>query len=88
MVIFTDAVTVLNKLQNPSQKDLHEVETAMVDLATQTKLSMQWIQAHYGIKGHEQADRLAREGGQLDQEDRFASYTDEKTIIKTLSKKN
>ena len=36
---------------------------------------------------HEQADELAREGGQLDQEDRYTSYTDEKTAIKTLSKK-
>ena len=36
---------------------------------------------------HEQADQLAREGGQLDQGDRYISYTDEQTIIKTLSKK-
>ena len=27
------------------------------------------------------------EGGQLDQEDIYTSYTDEKTIVKTLSKK-
>ena len=30
---------------------------------------------------------LAREGGQLDQKDIYTSYIDEKTIIKTLSKK-
>ena len=30
---------------------------------------------------------LAREGGQLDQEDRYTSYTDEKTIVKTLTMK-
>ena len=75
------------KLQNPRQKDLNEVETAFVDLATVTNLTLQWIPAHCGIHGSEQADRLAREGGQLDQEDRYTSYTDEKTIIKTLSKR-
>ena len=30
---------------------------------------------------------FTREGGQLEQEDRYTTYTDEKTIIKTLSKK-
>ena len=74
-------------LENPHQKDLCEVETALVDLTAQTNLILQWIPAHCGIQGNEQADRLAREGGQLEQEDRYTTYTDEKTVIKTLSKK-
>ena len=87
VVILTDALPVLSKFQNPRQKDLNEVETALVDLAAQSNLTLQWVPAHCGIQGNEQADRLAREGGQLQQEDRYTSYTDEKTIIKTLSKK-
>ena len=62
------------------------METALVDLAAQSNLTLQWIPAHCGIQGHEQADRLAREGGQLEQEDRYTSYSDEKTVIKPLSK--
>ena len=84
VVIFTDALSVL---QNPRQKDLNEVKTALVDLAAQTNLTLRWIPAHCGIQGNEQVDQLAREGGQLEQEDRYTSYTDEKNIIKTLSKK-
>ena len=87
VVIFTDALSVFSKLQNPCQKDLSEVETALVDLAAQTNLILQWITANCGIQGNEQANRLATEGGQLEQEDRYTTYTDEKTIIKTLSKK-
>ena len=87
MVIFTDALSVLNKLQTPRQKDLNEAETVLVDLAARTSITMQWIPAHCGTKGHEQTDRLGREGGQLDQEDRYTSYTDEKTISKTLTEK-
>ena len=78
MVIF------LSKLKNLCQKDLNKVETALVNLAIQTNLTLQWIPAHSSIQGNEQAEKLATEGGQLDQKDR---YTDEKTIIKTLSKK-
>ena len=63
------------------------MKTSLVDLAVQTNLTLQWIPARCGIYGYEQADRLAREGDQLDQKDRYTSYTDEKTIIKTLSKK-
>ena len=81
MVIFTDALSVLSKLQNPHQKDLNKVETDLADLTAQTNLTLQWIPAHYGIQGNERADRPAKEGGQLDQEDRYTSYTDEKTII-------
>ena len=87
VVIFTGALSVLSKLQNPRQKDLNEVETALVDLAAQSNLTLQWIPALCGIQGNEQADQFAREGGQLEQEDRCTSYTDEKTIIKTLSQK-
>ena len=87
VVIFTDALSVLSKLQNPHQKDPSEVETALVDLTAQTNLILQWIPAHCGIQGNEQADRLARGGGQLEQEEKYTTYTDEKTIIKALSKK-
>ena len=87
VVTFTYALSVLNKLQNSRQRDLNEVETGLVDLAAQTNLTLQWISAHRVIKRNEQADRLAREGGQLDHKDRYISYTDEKTISKTLTMK-
>ena len=52
------------------QKNLNEVETALVDLAAQSNLTLRWIPAHCEIQGNEQADQLAGEGGQLEQEDR------------------
>ena len=63
------------------------METALVDLAAQANLILQWIPAYCRIKGNEQVDRLAREGGQLDQEDGYTSHSHEKIIIKTLTMK-
>nr|KAG5705274.1 hypothetical protein BaRGS_010725 [Batillaria attramentaria] len=82
-----DALSVLGALCKPCQRDLNQLETALVDLAAQTNLTLQWVPAHCGIQGNEQADRLAKEGGQMEQEDRHVSYAEEKTIIKALSKK-
>ena len=61
VVIFTDALSVLSKLQNPCQKDLNKVETALVYLTAHSNLTLQWIPAHYGMQGNEQADQLDRE---------------------------
>ena len=68
MVIFTDALSVLSTLRNPRQKDLNELATVLVDLTARTDLALQWVPAHGGVKGNKQADRLAKEGGQLKQE--------------------
>ena len=86
VVIFT-ALSVLNKLQNPRQKDLSEVQTALVNFTAHTNLSLHWIKAHCGIQGNEQADRLASERGQLDEENMYTSYAHEKTTIKPSPRK-
>ena len=50
VVIFTDALSVLSKLQNPCQKDLNEVETALVDLAAHSNLTCSGFQHTAGFK--------------------------------------
>ena len=81
MFILTDAV------QNPSKKDLNELITVLSEMSSQADLLLQWIPAHCGIYGNEKSDRLAKEGGLLGQRDKQASFSDEMTIIKTLTEK-
>ena len=52
VIIFTDALSVLNKPPNPRQKDLSKMDTAQVNLAAQTNLTLRWIPAHCRIKGN------------------------------------
>ena len=88
VVIFTDALSVLQTLQNPKKKDLNELVTALIRLAGHRAVTLQWIPAHCGIQGNEIADSLAREAGQLEQVESEITYADERTLIKSkLSRK-
>ena len=53
VVIFTDALSVLQALQNPKKKDLNELVTALIRLTGHTAVTLQWIPAHSGIQGNE-----------------------------------
>lgn len=63
VVIFTDALSVLCALKDPRNKTLNNLNSSLSNLATQVKLTIQWIPAHCGVHGNETADRLAKEGG-------------------------
>jgi ribonuclease HI len=84
IAIFSDALSVLEALQSPQKKELNELTTSLIRLSSEAEVTLQWIPAHCGVYGNEAADKLAKEGGEMDQNDKSVSYQDEKTIIKTL----
>ena len=88
VVILTDALSVLEALGNPKKTDLNPLREMIARLMTKTKVVFQWIPAHCGIPGNETADKLAKEGASLIQNDRTTTYQEAKTIIKRNSKKN
>jgi ribonuclease HI len=88
VVIFSDALSVLQAVQNPKNKDLNPLVSALARLQQATELTIiQWIPSHCNIAGNEEADRLAKEGGQQPQEEQEISYEEVKTIIKEKQKK-
>ena len=64
MVIFTDMLTTLQKLQNgtESSKEITEIKTKINHLTIEYKIEvfLQWIPSHISIKGNELADQLAK----------------------------
>lgn len=87
IVIFTDALSVLQALQNPKSKELDRLSGTLATLAKSANLTLQWIPAHCGVQGNEIADALAKEGGKLDQTDTSVPYKDEKTIVRSIVQK-
>ena len=82
VVILTDALSVLEALGNPKKTDLNPLREMITRLMPHTKVVFQWIPAHCGIPGNETADKLAKEGASLEQNDRTTTYQEAKTIIK------
>lgn len=80
VVFLTDAKSVLeaasaNKLPH-LQETLHDI--------TCTRLVLQWIPSHCGIRGNDEADRMAKLGSDKEQTENSVSLTEMNTIIKTL----
>ncbi|XP_041360382.1 uncharacterized protein LOC121376539 [Gigantopelta aegis] len=83
VVIFTDALSVLQALKDPQSKDLNELASTLSALScTIEQPTIQWIPSHCNIPGNEEADRLAKEGGKMVQEELQITNEEMKAIVK------
>ena len=80
VVFLTDAKSVLDAISELSQilDTLQEITCA--------RLVLQWIPSHCGIRGNEEADRMAKLGAEKEQTDNSISLQEMNTIIKSLFK--
>ena len=82
-VLFSDALSVIQALLKPRNKDLRDLASALHALRQSTeKTVIKWIPSHYNIPGNEEAERLAKEEGTLLQEKQPVSYEEAKTMVK------
>ena len=89
IVFLTDSISALQALEaRDSDQSLEELKHQISNLATKSTVVLQWIPAHCGITGNENADKLAKEGSRMEQENHCLSYRESKTIIRRKWKAN
>ena len=81
VVFLSDALSVLQALENDKLPHLTE---ALQEVSRTRRAILQWIPAHCGIPGNEGADELAKQGAQEDQPANSVSYSEKRSIIKSL----
>ncbi|XP_053398058.1 uncharacterized protein LOC128556571 [Mercenaria mercenaria] len=83
VVIFTDALSVLQALVNSKQSS---ISRALFSLCKTRVVSLQWIPAHCGVPGNENADRLAKLGATDNRPQNAITQEEKVTMIKALTK--
>ena len=81
VVFLSDALSVLQALENDK---LPHLTRALQQVRRTRRVVLQWIPAHCGIPGNERADELAKEGAQEDQPDNSVSFSEKRSIIRSL----
>ncbi|XP_041363645.1 uncharacterized protein LOC121379208 [Gigantopelta aegis] len=81
VVFQTYALSALQALEN---NKLDRLSEALHPISSVNQVVLQWIPAHCGIPGNENADRLAKLGAAKEQEDNWVIYEEMKSHIKSL----
>ena len=82
IVFLTDCKSAIQRLQSPGEQLERDTRQILCDLSQGANVAVQWIPAHCGLYGNEEADRLAKHGSSLKQQHIKISYREAKTLIK------
>ncbi|KAK7096448.1 hypothetical protein V1264_005748 [Littorina saxatilis] len=70
------------------KKCVNLAKVSVIVVSQHNKVVLQWIPAHVGIAGNEEADRLAKGGARLPQPHNSTSYKEAKTLLQRKKKEN
>ena len=81
VVFLTDFRSVLDLLAGHGA---HNLRHKLYSIVEHRRVALQWIPAHCGIKGNEHADRLAKQGANMEQEKLPITFKQKNTIMKNM----
>ena len=82
VVFLTDCRSAIQSLQSPREQLERDTQRLLSNLSRSTQVTVQWIPAHCGLSGNEEADKLAKSGSRLEQPNHPVSYREAKTLVK------
>ena len=82
IVFLTDCRSIIQSLQHPREQLERNTLKLLCELSQASQVIVQWIPAHCGLAGNEEADRLAKAGSRKKQENLRVSYRECKTLIR------
>ena len=81
VVFLTDSRSVLDSLAGHGE---HNLIRKLYSILEHRREVLQWIPAHCGVKGNEHADRLAKQGANMEQEKLPITLKQKRTIMKNM----
>ena len=88
IIILSDCRAALQSLQSEARDEVVEIIFRNLgQLQTNNTLALQWIPAHCGLFGNEEADRLAKDGSSKPQPPAKISFQETKTLLKNSTSK-
>ena len=82
IVFLSDCKSIIQSLQSPREQIERETQYLLSELSQHSEVAVQWIPAHCGLSGNEEADRLAKSGSRAEQTHQAVSHREAKAIIK------
>ena len=82
VVFLTDCKSAIQALQSPKDKLERDTAQLLSTLSQRMTVTLQWIPAHCGLTGNEEADSLAKSASKKPQPTPAVSYKEAKALVK------
>ena len=82
--LHTDFISDISGLQNPRKHMERHTYSLLCELSQHTQVTVQWIPAHCGLAGNDDANRLVKEGSRKEEHKLSICYWELNTLVRSF----